>query len=392
MSETWTVIGLMSGTSLDGLDAAVVRFEPDGPPVGRLIKAVTCPWPDDLGERVQALLARPSADLAELARLNVEIGTALADAADTVRQAANLSWDEIELIGSHGQTLWHAPTAPWPATWQWGEPAMIAARTGVTVVADFRPIDVALGGQGAPLVPLFDRIAFAGDRPVAAQNIGGIANVTYVPAGGEPSGVLAFDTGPGNMVIDRLAWLATDGRQGYDRDGHLAAAGKVRPDWLASWLADPYFSARPPKSTGREAFGHFFTDRLWAAHREQPADLLATAVALTAESIARAYRDFLPAMPARAIVSGGGVHHPGLMAELAARLPCDVVTSQDYGIDPDAKEAHAFAWLARSTFRGEGHPLAHVTGARAGWPLGKIVPGANFRRIAGYGKEHHHGP
>jgi anhydro-N-acetylmuramic acid kinase len=382
LSQDWLIIGLMSGTSLDGLDAALVRFGRSQPAVGRLEAFCTHPWPGDLVDRLRALLAEGTASLADLAALHVELGHALADAAEAVRQKAGLDWEAVDLIGSHGQTIWHAPAGPWPATWQMGEPAVLAARTGRTVVADFRPADVAMGGQGAPLVPLFDRLALAGPQPVVGLNIGGIANVTYVPAGGEAAGVVAFDTGPGNMVIDRLVWHATGGRQQFDEDGRLAAGGRVRPDWLDAWLQDPYFLAPPPKSTGRERFGATFADGLWDNHGETPGDLIATAVALTAESIARSYR-WLPQMPAATAVSGGGLHHPGLMAALRSRLPGRVATASDWGIDPDAKEAHAFAWLAWSAWQGVPNPLPQVTGAHGALPLGKIVPGANFRRIVG---------
>jgi anhydro-N-acetylmuramic acid kinase len=382
VSQDWLIIGLMSGTSLDGLDAALVRFGADIPAVGRLEAFCTHPWPGDLADRIRTLLATGTGSLAELAALNVELGHALADAADAVRQRAGLPWEAIDLIGSHGQTIWHAPHGPWPATWQMGEPAVIAARTGVTAVADFRPADVAMGGQGAPLVPLFDRLALAGPEPVVGLNIGGIANITFVPPHGEPAGVIAFDTGPGNMIVDRLVWHATGGRQHYDRDGLLAATGRVRQDWLEAWLQDGYFRAPPPKSTGRERFGAAFADGLWDTYQQEPGDLIATAVALTAESIAQAYR-WLPQTPAATAVSGGGLHHPGLMAALRSRLPGRVAAASEWGIDPDAKEAHAFAWLAWTAWQGEPNPLPQVTGAQGGLPLGKIVPGANFRRIVG---------
>lgn len=372
----------MSGTSLDGLDAALVRFGPGLPPVGRLDAACTHPWPGDLADRLRGLLGAGTASLGELAALNVELGHALADAADAVRQRAGVSWEAIDLIGSHGQTIWHAPAGPWPATWQMGEPAVLAARTGRTVVADFRPADVAMGGQGAPLVPLFDRLALAGPEPVVGLNIGGIANITFVPAGGDSAGVVAFDTGPGNMVVDRLAWHATGGAQLCDEDGRLAATGRVRTDWLAAWLDDPFFRQPPPKSTGRERFGTQFADSLWDNHGNAPADLIATAVALTATTIAQAYR-WLPQAPAATAVSGGGRHHPGLMAAVQAQLPGRVASTSDWGIDPDAKEAHAFAWLAWQAWQGVPNPLPQVTGAHGALPLGKIVPGTNFRRITG---------
>jgi anhydro-N-acetylmuramic acid kinase len=382
VARDWLIIGLMSGTSLDGLDAALVRFGADTGPVGRLEAFTTHPWPGDLSGRLRDLLATGHASLAALAALNVELGHALSDAADAVRRVAGLEWAAIDLIGSHGQTIWHAPSGPWPATWQSGEPAVIAARTGCTVVADFRPADVAMGGQGAPLVPLFDRLALAGPAPVVGLNIGGIANLTYVPAHGEPDGVIAFDTGPGNMIMDRLAWHATDGRQAFDTGGRLAAAGRVRRDWLASWLQDPFFAARPPKSTGRERFGATFADGLWDNYGATPGDLIATAVALTAESIARAYQ-WLPQPPAATAVSGGGLYHPGLMAALRDRLPGRVTAASEWGIDPDAKEAHAFAWLAWQAWLGRPNPLPQVTGAAGAMVLGKIVPGLNYGRIVG---------
>ncbi len=379
---TLRVAGLMSGTSCDGVDAAIVDV------TGREIDVRafrTFPYAPSVRSAVLAACSG-EASVADICSLNVALGEVFAEALLRLVDAAGISPDSLDLIGSHGQTVCHLPDGVRlgrrrvRSTLQLGEPCVIAERTGATTVADFRPRDLAAGGQGAPLVPLADWLLLArDDRCRLLLNIGGIANVTWLPAGGSPDDVLAFDTGPGNMVMDRFVVRATGGRRRFDRDGRLAGAGRVREDLLAEWLAHPYFPRRPPKSTGREAFGTGWADRQWRAGRRKRApaeDMLATAAALTAESVARACRRFLPEQPGEVICSGGGARNPVLMGMLAARLaPASVSGSDAFGLDADAKEAVAFALLAVETIRGRAGNVPSATGAGGPAVLGKIVPG-----------------
>jgi anhydro-N-acetylmuramic acid kinase len=258
-------------------------------------------------------------------------------------------------------------------TLQIGEPAVIAARTGVPVVADFRPADIAAGGEGAPLVPFVDYLLYRSPRVNrVALNIGGISNITSIPAGGGPDEVVAFDTGPGNMILDTLATRFSGGRERYDRNGRLAAHGRADLPLLRELLADPYFRRRPPKSAGREQYGAEFVTRLLGS-RLARADLMATAAAFTAASIALGIRRFA-AWPGELVVSGGGLRNPQVMARLAAFLPgVRLRTSNDFGIDSDAKEAIAFAVLGHETWRRRPANLPSATGARNPVILGKIT-------------------
>jgi anhydro-N-acetylmuramic acid kinase len=270
------------------------------------------------------------------------------------------------------------------STLQIAEPSVIAERTGITTVADFRPRDVAAGGQGAPLVPYADHVLFAdGRRSRAVQNIGGIANVTYLPAGGGIGDILAFDTGPGNMIIDRVVCRATAGRRTYDKDGRMAAGGTVQPDLLARLMRHPYLRRRPPKTTGREEFGTQFTDSLYdgATRRFAPKDVAATATMFTAASIADAYARFLPGPVDEVILCGGGARNATLVdmlrRELRRRLPRApaVRLMDELGLNADAKEAVSFAVLAAATIRGQAGNVPSATGASRPAVLGKIVPG-----------------
>jgi len=381
--RTLRVAGLMSGTSADGVDAALVDVSRRRV---KLLAFETRPYGRKLRQAILDLCRPETARVADLCHLNFVLGEVFAEAVGRLAHNAGIDPASIDLIGSHGQTVWHEPAGRrhgrrrLRSTLQIGEPCVIAERTGITTVADFRPRDVAAGGEGAPLVPYADWLLFAHrSRSRAMQNLGGIANVTYLPAGCEPGEIVAFDTGPGNMAIDRLAGLATGGRRRYDAGGRLAARGHVHEGLLAAWLADAYFRRRPPKSTGRERFGRAYADGLWRAARARglgPADVVATATALTAASIADAYRRFLPAGIDEVIVSGGGARNPVLMNMLAGRLaPAKVRISDELGLDADAKEAVAFAVLAAETIRGHAGNVPAATGARRPVVLGKIVPG-----------------
>jgi anhydro-N-acetylmuramic acid kinase len=306
-----------------------------------------------------------------------------------------LSTAEIDLIGSHGQTIWHdVADGHVTSTLQIGEPAVIAARTGVTTVANFRVADVAEGGQGAPLVSAFDwhllrpAPALGGWR--AVQNIGGIGNVTFLPPHGDATPPLAFDTGPGNALIDWAAGAATGGAWTYDQEGELASEGRVIAPLLAEWLAHPFFAAPPPKTTGRELYTTELA-RSWqaavAAQGGTPLDLVATLTELTAAAIADAYARFAPGAVVEVVVGGGGARNPALMAalarQLAARLgwPVALTTHEALGIDSDAKEALAFALLAYLCWHGWPGNVPACTGAHRPALLGQITPGRNFREI-----------
>ncbi len=381
---TWSarprrIVGLMSGTSLDGVDAALVEIIGGVPPASvRLVSFFTRPYTAVERARIRAVL-RPRVRLAELTATNAWLGELFADAALAVIAQAGLAPRDVDAIGSHGQTVWHIPPAPGEmgATLQLGEPCVIAECTGVLTVADFRPRDMAAGGHGAPLVPFTDYLLFR-DNAVASVllNIGGIANLTYLPRGCTPGDVVAFDTGPGNMLLDGYLRHATRGRMSYDTDGRLAAAGTVRDGLLAQLLAHPFFAQPPPKSTGREAFGEAYLASLHLPTAPPDrADIAATLTALTAESIARAVRTWVRGPVDRLIVSGGGAFNPTLCAALAARLHIPQVPLASLGHHPAAKEAVAFALLAHATLCGVPNNLPAATGATHPVVLGKIVPG-----------------
>lgn len=352
------VAGIMSGTSLDGIDVAIVDIR------GKRIETVahaTIPYAGAMRRRI-ANAATP----AEISRLNFELGELYAKAVAATCERAGIPIRSLQLIGSHGQTIYHEGRGPTPNTLQIGEASVIAERLGVPVISDFRTRDVAAGGQGAPLVPFVDVLLFgAGKEKRVALNIGGIANITVLPGG------LAFDTGPGNMAIDQLVERMTQGKRRFDRAGAVAAKGHVNHALLDSLLADEYYRSRPPKTAGREQYGAPFVERLLATGLP-PADLIATATALTAATIAEGVRRFAPETRL-VIASGGGVHNKQLMAQIAAFLPdCRIATTAEFGIDPDAKEAIAFAILAWRTWRRRTGNLPGATGARKSVILGKI--------------------
>lgn len=364
-----TVVGLMSGTSLDGVDAAVVHLDGSAADASLALEVrafVHRPYDAALREAIAACADERRSSVRFVSQLSVRLAHAWADAAHDALTAAGL--DAPDLVGSHGQTVHHVPDAedcagvPTRSTLQIGCPAVLAARLGAPVVSDFRAADVALGGQGAPLAPYLDAALYAHPRETRVLlNLGGIANVTVLPPGVPPT--LAFDTGPANLVLDALAERFTG--QPYDADGTLARAGTPDEVLLADLLADSFFVAPPPKSTGREAFGPAFAEALVSrAARLPPADLMATAVALTAVSVGDAVRRFVTPAPARVVASGGGVHNPALMDALARALaPVPVETTAAYGLDPDAKEAVLFALLAHEWANGVATGLPAVTGA-----------------------------
>lgn len=372
------IIGLMSGTSADGIDAALVEVAGADATQWRLLKHVQSPFTDALRNEVLACMTEAGGSVARICALNVALGEAFATAAMRVADAAGVSLSDIDAIGSHGQTVWHIPAL---ATLQIGEPAVIAERTGITVVSNFRARDIAAGGQGAPLVALVDALLLTHPTKTrAAQNIGGIANVTFLPAGSAQS-AFAFDTGPGNMLIDDAVRRFTAGAQQCDLNGAIAAQGCVNDALLREWMQHPFLKAQPPKTTGREMFGAHFGAQVWAdgaARNIDPHDLIATLTMFTAASIADAYRRFLPAFPDEVIVSGGGARNPTLMRMLQTQLGerVRVMTSDDAGIPSEAKEAIAFAILAHETLHGRAGNLPVATGAHHAVVLGSITPGA----------------
>lgn len=374
--ERLLAVGLMSGTSADGIDAALVEVRRVPRTLG-LVHFVDVSYPRELRERVlEAAHGRAAAP--ELCMLHMELGEAFGRAVVALCRAAGRPVRSVDVVGSHGQTVWHAPGARLPATLQLGAPAAIAQLTGRPVVADFRSADLAAGGQGAPLTPLAHHLLFAHpthDRAVV--NIGGIANATRLPAGKGAEAVTAMDVGPGNMVIDWLAGHLTGGRTGMDRDGLLAARGRPHPGLLEELLGHPFFRAPAPKSTGREAFGAAFAEGVLRRGRELelgPEDLMATATALTAHAVVRGLADLGEVR--EVLLCGGGVRNPALAGMIAALLPgSQVGPTDDWGVPARAVEAIAFAELAARAVWGEPGNLPAVTGASGPVVLGSVTPG-----------------
>jgi len=382
------LIGLMSGTSADGVDAALVEITGSGRRTRARLRHFLClPHHAALREAILRQCDPKTSSAQDLCALNFALGERFAVAARNVAKAAGVPLKDVDAIASHGQTVWHQPT-PYSiagtratGTLQIGEPAVIAARTGCRVVSNFRTADMAVGGQGAPLIPYADwALLTSGREARAVQNIGGIANVTYLPRAAAPEEVVAFDIGPGNMVIDGLVRALTGGKQTCDAGGAWAARGQISTRFLDALLAHPYYRLPIPKTTGRETFGErYVAEMLRYARRRKIAaeDVLATATAAVAESIARAYRDHLaPRGGAQTvIVGGGGTHNATLMRMLAERLaPARVTTHAEFGIPDDAKEAIAFALLGYATLRGRPANLPNVTGAQRPAILGQVTP------------------
>ncbi|HEY3064056.1 MAG TPA: anhydro-N-acetylmuramic acid kinase [Chloroflexota bacterium] len=380
------VVGLMSGTSVDGIDAAVVdvQLQEDSLLV-RLLGYDESPIDAALRDRIHALFSPEQSRIDDVTEVNVLIGEAFAAAATQALRTADVTAD---LIASHGQTVWHQ-VAPGHtrSTLQLGEPSVIAERTGVTTVADFRPRDIAAGGQGAPLASWGDGLLF-GDEHLsrAVQNIGGIGNVTWVPPGGQFEAMLAFDTGPGNALIDHAVWRMTGGAARLDLDGALARAGRVDDELLAELLDHPYFRAQPPKSTGRELFGAQFADPFIDRARTDGlsvADVVATLTAFTAHSIVDQYRRYLPGRPDEVVVGGGGSRNPSLMRLLSELLdPAQIRLHEDFGLPSLGREAVYFALMGHEALFGRPNTVPSCTGARHAVVMGKVVPGLNYRTLA----------
>jgi anhydro-N-acetylmuramic acid kinase len=381
------IIGLMSGTSLDAIDVAMVRIEKHGLTARvKLEHFREFPYPPKIRSVVRELFDPKRARIDDICRYDFILGEVFAAAVLRMLKETHIKAESVDLIASAGQTIWHdpelsivEPDVDWiegpietRSTFAIGQSAVIAERTGIITVGDLRVRDVAAGGQGAPLVPYFDWVLLRHkSRGRCIQNIGGIGNVTYIPPKASWDDVIAFDTGPGNMIIDELAWVATNGRQTYDIDGALGEIGTVREELLERWLSDPYFSKSPPKTTGRELFGAQFANRIIEESPDVDIhDLIATATALTAESIARAYRDFVhPLGPVHEVMlAGGGAKNPTLVRMLKERMPKQKLLIYKAS---EAKEAMAMAMIANDSVVGL---VTNVAGATGGRPtvLGKI--------------------
>ena len=382
------VVGLMSGTSLDGVDAVLVELGGSGPDLTMETEAfVHVPYPQSLRDLIRRNTKARSSSVQALTRLDARLAEAYVEAVERVLGEADVGLGALDLVGSHGQTMCHLPEPAncagkeVRATLQLGNPSTLATRLGVPVVGNFRAADLALGGQGAPLVPYFDYVTFTdADENRGLLNLGGIANLTVLPAGGTPQDVQAFDTGPANMVIDALAARLFD--VPYDPDGQHAAAGTPDHDLLADLLEGDYFHREPPKSTGRDDFGPDYVDRLLGAAQSRSLnaeDTMATATLLTAASVYQAYARYVRTEHSIdvLIVSGGGVHNDTLLRMLEeAFTPIPVRTASDYGVDADAKEALCFAVLAHETVNGVPTNLPSVTGAERAAVLGSLsLPG-----------------
>jgi len=381
------IIGLMSGTSLDAIDVAMVRIEKHGLTAKvKLEHFREYPYPPKIRSVIRELFDPKRARIDDICRYDFILGEVFAAAVLRMLEETKIKAESVDLVASAGQTIWHDPElsvvnadVDWidhpletRATFAIGQSAVIAERTGIITVGDLRVRDVAAGGQGAPLVPYFDWVLLRHkSRGRCIQNIGGIGNVTYIPPKANWDDVIAFDTGPGNMIIDELAWIATNGRQSYDVDGVLGGSGTVRETLLEQWMSDPYFLKPPPKTTGRELFGAQFARRIMD---ESPGvdihDLIATATALTAESIARSYRDFVhPLGPVHEVMlAGGGAKNPTLVRMLKERMPKQKLLIYKAS---EAKEAMAMAMIANDSVVGL---VTNVAGATGGRPtvLGKI--------------------
>jgi anhydro-N-acetylmuramic acid kinase len=381
------IIGIMSGTSLDAIDVAMVRIQKHGINAKvRLEHFRSYPYPPKIRAAVRELFDPDRARVDDICHYDFILGEVFAAAVHRLLEETNIKADTVDLVATAGQTIWHdpelflvEPDVVWidhpietRSTFAIGQSAVIAERTGIMTIGDLRVRDVAAGGQGAPLVPYFDWVLLRHkSRGRAIQNIGGIGNVTYIPPKASWDDVIAFDTGPGNMILDELAWVATNGRQTYDIDGALGEAGTVREELLEKWMADPYFARTPPKTTGRELFGAQFARRiLTEAPDADIHDLIATATALTAESIARSYRELiLPRGPIHEVLlAGGGAKNPTLVRMIGERMPEQKLMIYKAG---EAKEAMAMAMIANDSVVGL---VTNVAGATGGRPtvLGKI--------------------
>ena len=398
VKDSKLIVGLMSGTSLDGVDAALVRIHGSGKESGvQLRRFVSLPYPSEVRDVILRVASGEPVPAGVISRLGVLLGGLYSQAVKEVCRAGGVSLDQLDLIGSHGQTIHHQSDSSdfcgyqIASTLQIGEAAVLVEETGVTTISDFRPSDMAAGGTGAPLIPLVDFLLFRDDRlGRVLLNVGGIANLTVLPPAAEPDQIEAFDSGPGNMVIDALVRRLGRDEKGFDSGGRLASSGKPIAWLLETLLADPYFRRSPPKSAGREQFGEAFVERMLAsAGPSSAADLICTAAELTARTVSDAVTRCAetPVQLDQLVVSGGGVHNAYLMRRLKELLPhLKVIPVDVLGVPADAKEAVGFAVLANETFELAAGNVASATGARHPVVLGKVTYGRNYRALRGYSR------
>ena len=384
------VIGLMSGTSADGVDAALCEFQgAPGDLSATFIRGITVDYDPIARSRILRACDPDQSRVADIALLNVDLAEIFADCVQRLLDECGLSPSDIDLIGSHGQTIWHHVDAAGHvrASLQIVEPAVLAQRSGITTVSNFRARDIAAGGQGAPLTSYVDWLLLRhASHWRAIQNIGGMGNVTFLPPlNDKTSQPVAFDTGPGNALLDATVTHFTGGAQTFDRDGALAAQGRVDEDWLETLLSHPYYARDYPKTTGRETFGTGAALALIAEAQRKglsPAEIVATLTALTAGNIADAYTRFAPAPIREVILGGGGRRNPAMVAMLRQLLsPARVMSHEDIGWNSDFKEALVFALLAYETWHGRPGSLPVFTGASQPSILGAITPGDNYARL-----------
>lgn len=378
------VVGIMSGTSADGVDVALCQITGHG--LDSQIQQLDFyfqPFSSEIREQILHLASGEQASARDFCRINFLLGEVYADAVETMCARRGMNSEEIDLIGSHGQTLWHIPQ-PEPylghrfsSTLQLGECSVLAQRIGCPVVGDFRVRDMAAGGLGAPLVPYSEFLIYRSQTQcVALQNIGGIGNITCLPSNCALSDVFAFDTGPGNMLIDGVYAALTQGQKTYDAGGAYAATGKVDAGLMAMLLEDPYLTRKPPKTTGREYYGPAYVQKILDygnAHQISGPDLMATVTDFTAQTIRISVESFFPVKPDKLVIGGGGSMNKTLISDIAKALPdCQVMTNEDMGLDSNAKEAVAFAVLANEAIFAGANNVPSVTGARCPVVMGKI--------------------
>ncbi|KXK23741.1 MAG: anhydro-N-acetylmuramic acid kinase [Chloroflexi bacterium OLB15] len=390
MTRPLYIIGLMSGTSADGIDAALCEISGAPPSLSvRMLAAQSTSFPRDFQRLIHEQGTQATSRIDALSRLHFELGERFASAVLSLLDEAGYTPQQVDLIGLHGQTVWHEidSSGKAVATLQIGEAAILAERTGITTISNFRARDIAAGGQGAPLTSYIDWLLLR--HPThwrAVQNIGGISNVTLLPPLNMPDALpIAFDTGPGNALLDEAMRALTSGEKSLDLDGAMAARGHFDEGWLGELMEHPYFQRRGPKSTGRELFGPEMAVKLVNEGRARglsDEDTLATITALTAASIADAYQAYAPVMPREVIIGGGGGHNPTLITMLKSFLPgAEILSHEAVGMDTDNKEALVFAVLAYESWYGRPGTLAALTGASRAVVLGDITPGANYHHL-----------
>ena len=384
--ETLRVIGLMSGTSADGMDAALVEISGYGLSTKvKLLSFVFLPYSEEIRNEILRLASGTQGGSRDLCLFSFLLGALSLEACRKVCEKAGLAPDQVDLVGSHGQTLYHIPAPEQymghalTGTLQLGEASVIAEGLHCPVVSDFRVRDMAAGGQGAPLVPYVEYLLYRQEnKTVGLQNIGGIGNLTVLPRGGKPEDTFAFDTGPGNMVMDQIAERLSQGALRCDMNGEIAAKGQCSPELLSYMLDDPFLKKRPPKTTGREVYGKAYVDALMdkaAKLSLSGPDILATATRFTAECVRVAVERFCPEKPDQLVIGGGGGRNPTLMRCFREALQMPVLLNEDLGFDGDAKEAVAFAVLANECIRQSPNNMPSVTGARHPVVMGKISLG-----------------